>query len=192
MPSIDQDAKKWQKVLAARIGAAVRLRRKALKLTAQELSALTAEHGYPISRAAISKIESNSRAGKVDSAELLILAAALDIPPVLLLVPSFPVGTGKILPKLATDGAGAVKWISGRRSHQFAHTPGVDLIEQVAESDRLRGELFKWRLEGTDETAKRLIADNETRLAAVDARIAELCSQLWGGAPFPEPDSGTE
>ena len=45
--------------------------------------------GYPISRGAIAKMESNVRSGKVDVAEVPVLSAALDIPPVLLLFSGF-------------------------------------------------------------------------------------------------------
>ena len=54
-----------------------------------ELAERTAELGYPITRVAISKIERNSREGKLDVAELLVLAEALGIAPVLLLAPGF-------------------------------------------------------------------------------------------------------
>ena len=54
-------------------------------MTAQQLAERTKELGYPVTRVAISKIESNSRAGKVDVAELLVLGAALGVPPVTLI-----------------------------------------------------------------------------------------------------------
>ena len=69
-------------------GNAVSWRRKALNLTASELSRRTVELGYPISRGAVAKIESNLRSGKVDVVEVLVLSAALDIPPVLVAVPA--------------------------------------------------------------------------------------------------------
>ncbi|OUC77278.1 helix-turn-helix domain-containing protein [Gordonia lacunae] len=87
MPNIDDDAKTWQLEQAGRVGEAVRQRRRALKLTAAALSERTRALGFPISRVAISKIESNTRAGKLDVAELIVMAAALEIAPVLLLYP---------------------------------------------------------------------------------------------------------
>src|ERR1700756_3655468 len=93
LPNVDQAAKEWQVELAGRVGAAIQARRKALRLTAQQLAQRTKELGYPVSRVAISKIEGNFRAGKLDVAELFVLAAALEIPPALLLFPDFPDGS---------------------------------------------------------------------------------------------------
>ncbi len=76
--------------LSGVLGVAVLWRRKALKLTALQLAERTKALGYPITRVAISKIEGNKRAGKLDLAELLTLAAALEIPPALLLFPDYP------------------------------------------------------------------------------------------------------
>ncbi|MCH9668944.1 MAG: helix-turn-helix domain-containing protein [Actinomycetia bacterium] len=92
MPNIDPVVKAWELDLAARLGQAVQTRRNALGLTAQQLAQRTADLGYPITRVAISKIEGNKRAGKVDVAELIVLAKALEMPPVLLLYPGFPEG----------------------------------------------------------------------------------------------------
>jgi transcriptional regulator with XRE-family HTH domain len=117
MPSIDEGAKAYEMGFAARFGLAVQKRRKALKLTASELSRRTADLGYPISRGAIAKIESNSRSGKIDVAELLVLSLALDIPPVLLLFDGFPSGQPvEMRPGVEADVEDAVRWVSGRIS----------------------------------------------------------------------------
>jgi transcriptional regulator with XRE-family HTH domain len=114
MPSIDRDAKAYEMTRAGWFGTAVSWRRNALKLTASELSRRTAELGYPISRGAIAKIESNVRSGKIDVAEVLVLAAALDIPPVLLLFPQLATDGGAVvLPGLMTSEDEAVRWMSG-------------------------------------------------------------------------------
>ena len=55
-----------------RRGAAVKARRNALKLAAVDLAERTKALGYPVNRVAISKIEGNLRAGKLDVAELLV------------------------------------------------------------------------------------------------------------------------
>lgn len=73
--------------------------------------------GYPISRGAIAKMESNVRSGKVDVAEVLVLSAALDIPPVLLLFSGFSMdGFRDALPGVLTPDDDAVRWVSGRVS----------------------------------------------------------------------------
>jgi len=117
MPSIDERAKAYEMGLAARFGFAVKTRRAALKLSASEVARRTSELGYPISRGAIAKIESNSRSGKVDVAELFALAAALDIPPVLLLFQGFPAGEPvEVRPGVEVSVEDAVEWVGGRRS----------------------------------------------------------------------------
>ena len=57
------------------------------------------------------------RSGKVDVAEVLVLSAALDIPPVLLLFPGFSMdGFRDALPGVLTPDDEAVRWVSGRVS----------------------------------------------------------------------------
>lgn len=100
MPNIDEDAKAWQLELAGRAGAAMKSRRKELGLTALGLAQRTESLGYPVSRVAISKIESNARSGKLDMAELIVLARALEITPLLLLYPELPHGRTRFVPAL--------------------------------------------------------------------------------------------
>ena len=115
MPNIDEGAKEFELARAGWFGDAVSWRRRALNLTASELSRRTVDLGYPISRGAIAKIESNLRSGKVDVAEVLVLSAALDIPPVLLLFPQFSTdGSGVVLPGVLAKEDEAVRWVSGQ------------------------------------------------------------------------------
>lgn len=98
MPNIDPRAKAWEKQLSGRVGAAVQRLRTELGLTAVQLSERTRSLGYPISRVAITKIENNSRTGKLDVAEWITLAYALDVPPGALLYPDLPDGPVEVLP----------------------------------------------------------------------------------------------
>lgn len=141
MPSIDAEAKTWQLELSARVGEAVRKRRRALNLTAQQLAQRTAEIGYPVTRVAISKIESNVRAGKFDVAEWLALAEALEIPPALLLFPEYPDGPVQGLPDVERASVDGVWWISGRR--RKSKTPGIELVGLVEQRAELTWELKK-------------------------------------------------
>ncbi|WP_238422706.1 helix-turn-helix domain-containing protein [Gordonia sp. 'Campus'] len=115
MPNIDDVAKAWQLERSRDFGAALSKRRKGAGLTALQLSERTRELGFPISRVAISKIESNSRAGKLDIAELVVLAAALEIPPILLLYPSVPDGGIRVLPREEVASSVALTWFTGER-----------------------------------------------------------------------------
>ena len=103
----------WELDLAGRVGRAVAGRRTALLLTADALSERTRKLGYAIPGATIGKIEANARSGKLEVAELLVLAAALETPPVLLLVPQCPDGSEEVLPGLIAGSDAAARWISG-------------------------------------------------------------------------------
>jgi transcriptional regulator with XRE-family HTH domain len=113
MPKIDESAKEWQKDLALRVGAKVQARRKELGLTALALAERTGELGYPISRVAVGKIETGHREGKLDLAELVVLAAALGMPPVMLVYPDLPHGSVEVLPGRECDAIDALAWFSG-------------------------------------------------------------------------------
>jgi transcriptional regulator with XRE-family HTH domain len=180
MPKIDVAAKAWELTLAERVGKAVQKRRKALKWTGVELAEQTAELGYPITRVAISKIEGNSRAGKLDVAELLILAAALDIAPVLLLAPGFPTdGQVETQPGHSVDSRQAVKWFSGL---------GAELIEAQALAEEGERRLSHLREiaaspDTTSEYRKLLRSDiryAERTLETLRDDVARKKLELWG------------
>lgn len=132
MPNIDEGAKTWQIEQAGRIGAAVRAGRKRLGITALQLTARTEAFGYPVSRVAISKIESNTRAGKFDISELLVLAAALDVPPMLLLYPQLPYGHVEFLPGVNVLSYEASDWFSGDAPRRG--DPSEEISDREAEA----------------------------------------------------------
>jgi hypothetical protein len=197
MPKIDEAAKAWQKDMAERVGRAVQTRRRELKLTASALAERCAELGYPISRVAIGKIETNHREGKFDLPEWLVLAAALEIPPGLLLFPSYPDGQLKVLPGRDGDSYYALKWLSGLLPPErgadgvfaiAASNPGVELIEAV--EDRAELDFDLWRLGLIDRNRNRSPEVVESTRRRMDARKGELVeaaakidaakAALWG------------
>lgn len=113
MPQTDEGAKAWQLEWSERIGRAVQTRRKELGLTGEQLAKRTRALGYPISRVAIGKIESNGRTGKMDVAEVAVLAAALNIPPVMLLYPGLPHARYRDLPYSEHTALDALLWHTG-------------------------------------------------------------------------------
>jgi transcriptional regulator with XRE-family HTH domain len=135
MPNIDEGAKEFELARAGWFGNAVSWRRRALNLTASELSRRTVDLGYPISRGAIAKIESNLRSGKVDVAEVLVLSAALDIPPVLLLFPQFSTDrSGVVLPGVVAKEDEAVHWVSGQVPlPQEGDMPGAHVGQEASD-----------------------------------------------------------
>jgi transcriptional regulator with XRE-family HTH domain len=103
----------WVEDLHRRIAAAIKAARG--NRPAQWLADETKRLGYPISRAAIANYESGRKKG-LDVAELLVLAAALRIPPLTLLFPQLPDGTVELLPGTGTTSWDAAAWFSGEAS----------------------------------------------------------------------------
>jgi transcriptional regulator with XRE-family HTH domain len=187
LPNIDEVAKKWEVELSRRVGLAVQARRKALGLTAQQLAERTKDFDYHVTRVAISKIEGNLRAGKLDVAELLVLAVALDIPPALLVFPGFPEGSVEVVPGRTADSGSAVKWLGGRSSdRQVApDNDGTTLVEAVTERPVLANDLFelqKRRDDGslTGKVFDVMFEERNAKLATTEERIALTRDQLWG------------
>lgn len=113
MPRVDEQGKAYELAVAGRVGAAVQARRKALDMTAAQLASRAGELGYPMTRVTITKIETNTRSGKLDVAEWLVLAAALQVPPALLLLPSYPDGGAVLLPEFNVGTERALAWLAG-------------------------------------------------------------------------------
>jgi transcriptional regulator with XRE-family HTH domain len=214
MPHIDQSAKTWEMELSGRIGVAVQARRKALKLTAQQLAERTRELGYLVTRVAISKIETNNRAGKFDVAELIVLAVALEIPPMLLLFPNYPDGVVEALPAREVYARHAADWFGGKAvlpdkkmDGAMVVDGGNDAIEFVKTVERrreleLRSFTFQLLdrvpLEGGRPASSGRSASNQAKFeeilesarAEVDTfneQIATAKASIWG-----TPDSGAE
>ena len=102
--------------------------------SAQWLADETARLGYPISRAAIANYESG-RKKSLDVAELMVLAAALRIPPLTLLFPQLPDGVVEVLPGVETTSWDAAAWFSGEAS---SPSPADDPWPATREFELLR------------------------------------------------------
>ncbi|RIR68651.1 helix-turn-helix domain-containing protein [Mycobacteroides abscessus] len=133
MPNIDQSAKDWQEERSKQFGQAVAKRRGALGLTAVQLSERTKALGYPMTRSTIARIEGNHRAGKVDLAEIVTLAAALDTAPTLLLFPNLVDGRVRPLPDRTVTSMDALSWFYG---NGWAYPQEVELHEPLDEETR--------------------------------------------------------
>lgn len=73
----------------------------------------TEKLGLKVSRSGISQLENGNRTS-ISVAEWLILAAALEVPPLLLLWPRYPDGDAQLLPDLPASAIDGVNWASGR------------------------------------------------------------------------------
>ena len=191
MPHIDETAKAWQLDLAGRVGAAVLARRKVLGLTAVQLAERTRALGYPITRVAITKIENNARAGKLDVSELLVLGKALEIPPALLLFPGYPDGKVKLLPGFEAASDEAVRWVSGAAVWpiKFVGTSvevsgSNDGTELVDEADTLlkygMGIMEETFAGGESAMTRELIGRYEAKAEQTATKIARIRARLWG------------
>jgi hypothetical protein len=179
----------WAKALVKRVGRAVKQARQGK--SAAWLSDRTADLGYRISPTVIAKLDSGHRGEVLSLPELLILAAALDIPPALLIFPEFPHGTVELLPDdRAASGYEAVKWLGGERpipprradvKRRIAAEPnvGTQLVAAVRERDeidqqRIRAAVMAAGREDLREAAAELDAEGAT----VRVRIADLSERL--------------
>ncbi|WP_041299825.1 MULTISPECIES: helix-turn-helix domain-containing protein [Mycobacterium ulcerans group] len=203
MPNIDEQAKAYETGRAGWFGNAVGWRRKALGLTAAELSRKTAELGFPITRGTIAKIESNLRSGKIDVAEVLVLAAALDVPPLLLLFPQVASDSGSsVLPNVFTTDGESIRWVSGETSNPRVYDMNAgrldgepslpnDRVELIANITLLHQALdtrsslvHHLRTVERDptemHTAQQMLDRNADQIATIRNRIRTAQESLWG------------
>ncbi|MFC3849905.1 hypothetical protein ACFORJ_06970 [Corynebacterium hansenii] len=134
-----QAAREWAQARAADFGHAVAAMRNRIGLSAVELSNRTREIGYPITRSAIAKIESNSRNGKFDVAEVVTLAAALEVSPAHLMFPGYPEGKISVVPRDEMTADEAWDWlVNGPGFNQWGalHRPRVIVTRELFEAVR--------------------------------------------------------
>lgn len=102
----------WGPRLTRLIADQVKLRRKALGWTAQDLSDAIGRLGFDFPRSTLADLESGRR-NHVTVAELLVIAAALNVPPVLLISPVAASAETEITPGSKVTAFRAVQWLSG-------------------------------------------------------------------------------
>ncbi|UCZ89865.1 helix-turn-helix domain-containing protein [Gordonia sp. WA4-43] len=104
----------WSEDLVSRVAGAIKRERERStpKVTATQLAERTAALGLPISRSVISDLETG-RKRSLDVGELIVLAAALRVPPMQLLYPDLPDKHVDIVPGYGTESAKAAAWFAG-------------------------------------------------------------------------------
>jgi transcriptional regulator with XRE-family HTH domain len=112
----------WQQRLTASTANQIEQIRKRRGMSAQALADATAELGYPIARSVIANLE-NGRRESVTVAELLVLARALDVPPVLLVFPVGDAPEAEVLPGTLVRTWAATQWFTGEAPLPL-ETPG--------------------------------------------------------------------
>lgn len=166
--------------MAGRIGEAVARERGIQRLTAVQLSARTQELGYPITRGTIARIEGNHRAGKFDVAELMVLAQALRVPPVLLLFPHLPDEDVSINP--ASDvpsGYQALLWFTGESNiFAFSSEASLRFLSLVRKYVDLRREFAPALIRAHNQPEDEVL---HAALRDVEGRLGELADTLRAG-----------
>ncbi|MFB8201888.1 helix-turn-helix transcriptional regulator [Kitasatospora purpeofusca] len=127
----------WVEQLASTSGAAIRKRRAALKLTAGAVAQRCTDLGFPISRQSVSRLEAGKRDAPLNLAELLVLARALDVPPVLLIAPLDQQESVRIAPDVEVPAAEALTWITGERPTSAAGDGPGAVLDVLRRHDRL-------------------------------------------------------
>ena len=135
----------WSEKLAATVAGEISRLRKAKKpkWSIKRLADETARLGYPIGQSVLSNIEYGRRGARLDVAELLVLAAALDVPPARLLWPNYPDGIVEYLPDWPATAEQAALIFTGRLRADFSSDSNVPIGGRLREVDELLEERFR-------------------------------------------------
>lgn len=113
-------------------------------MTAQQLAERCKELGAPIHRTTITKIEGGR--SRFDLGELLIIAAALEVPPMVLLYPDLPSGVVEVIPGHMVRSFDAYRWATGMPPGDVKKSNGYLLIESVCKLHELAVERNSLRM----------------------------------------------
>ncbi|GGK65431.1 hypothetical protein [Streptomyces flaveus] len=179
-------ANEWAAQIAKQVGQGVAYYRtqsrdaRGGKLTAQALADRCAGLGLPLDRTVIAKLEKGTRQ-TITIGELLVLARALEIPPVLLLFPLGRTDTTEVLPGEDTDTWAALKWFTGEDDQFPGAVTGTD-EKQDAEPVRLFREHERLIKQWWDNRGKlmSLIAPKDPELKKFRAEAdPDAVDDLW-------------
>ena len=127
----------WEVEHAHRIGKEVQRLRKAAGLTAQQLGDKAEQLGLKMTRQAISDLE-NGRRRYVTTAELLVLAGALNTSPVALLYSGPYQREVEVLPGVYETEFEAAQWISGLRYWGTVESDEPEAVKTEAGSEWIK------------------------------------------------------
>jgi hypothetical protein len=178
----NQSGDKWAAVLVKRAGAAAKTARGSK--SAAWLSDRTADLGYRISPSVIAKLDSGHRGGVLTVPELLILAAALDVPPLGLIFPDLPGGQIDVIPDRPGSSFDAYLWATGEAPsflNPGAQAPLALLVNAVRERWAKLKDLARFNVragiapdEITRKSYKALREDAEQQIERINALIPEV------------------
>lgn len=184
--------------MTARIAGEIKRLRgeKPVQWVADETKAL----GHAMSRSAVWEIESGRRKS-VGIAEVLILAAVLDVPPLALVFPELPDGVVRALPDTPMTSFDAIRWASGEGDLPTRPWELVPLSldpDDFLDEDELPDELPATQLYKYDSDPSRFLRHPNTELlalcrqyAALNQRTSNRMMELMPGTPT-SPDDWKE
>lgn len=178
--------KDWAEEQALRMARGIRMLRG--KRSAQWLADRTKELGYTVTRSVISDLELGRRR-YVSTAEIVILARALTVPPACLLYPDLPDGPVEVLPGTQVRSIDAAMWFSGELIYQPSPsdpTPKAYLVHDglLASAIARRTQLSRERVElrkriaVLTDLAKWLQATGDVSSTQAGTVTAEI-SRIW-------------
>lgn len=179
----------WDQRLVRNAGAAMKRARG--NKSARWLSEATAALGYEISPTIVAKLDSGHRGSVLNVTELLVLAAALNMPPALLLFPGYPEEDVEFLPGHTAPSEQVVDWFSGRgrlpaRGDENEVGPwnlGLELVQAVArrsEASRDVAAAQEMEIPENPPLKADLLRHREQQFLDIAARINEIRRELAG------------
>lgn len=191
----------WSAQLTARIAAQIRTARTAAGLTVAQTADACAALGVPVPKTTITNLELGRRAS-VDLAEFLVLARALDVPPITLLFPLGETATVELLPGQPVSPWEALTWFTGE-AHADAPAPEgsaqhlldtfrahSDAVATAAASTRLAKERRRKATATTDPTRRTALLEAATsyeELATEDRRELHTMRRRMSGLGLVPP-----
>jgi len=177
----------WAERLTRSVVQEIRRRRDAKGWTVARLAERCSELGYPIKRTTFSNLEGGLRKS-IGLAELVVIAAALELPPALLAVPLGQAETVEVLPGSECGQWTAFKWFTGQgvgpgREHLAPFVEHAEWATEVLAATANVARCKSWvgeaetdaerqRLTEQMELSEKLMHSAERALLEARARIA--------------------
>jgi hypothetical protein len=176
-----KDDRPWDHRLVRNAGRAMKRARGAK--SARWLSDETTALGHPMAPTILAKLDSGHRGGVLNVTELLVLAAALNMPPALLLFGGYPDKEVEFLPGRTAPAALVVDWFCGRGRLPGAeelgpHNLGIELVSATEAHIAAQRETLTAQAMDKGPLRDDLLADIARRQRAAVVRIAEIQSEL--------------
>lgn len=187
--------KVWAEQFIGQVATRMKEIRKGQKLSIRALSERTEILGHHIGESVLSNFEYKRRGSKLEVVELLVIAAALGVPPILLLLPKYPDGEVEYLPGVTAQSFDVADWISGDASlviedlagGQGIHPRGDFAVSRVRERQRLVNQAFELFSAGVGD-AQELVTRAERRKMEINRELDQAGYVVDQSSYIPESD----